>query len=724
VLIWLLLLLGGGYLATFVLDSVLTTEAAPLNAPEAKRADTLLEEKMLGPRRDNEIVIVTSSTLTVDDPQFRDQVNAVTAQLAGLEGGVVAFAGNYYITQDATLVSKDRRATIIAVVMSGSMEGAIDNVGRVREVVTRADGQDGFNVYLTGAATLSSDFSAIAEEDLRAAETFGVAIGVIILVLVFGAVAAAFLPVALAGLSIVVALGLTALVGSAFSLSFFVTNMITMMGLAVGIDYALFIVERFREERRNGLPKHEAIARSADTAGRAVLFSGMTVVLALFGMVLVPTTVFRSLGVGAILVVICSVLASMTLLPAALAILGDRVNWVRVPYFGRRQGANVAGEQRGFWVTTARVVMAHPWPALALTTALLIAPAVFYAQIHTGAAGVSSLPDSMASKRGYEVLQREFGYGLGSPVEIVVSGNVNDPSVLAAVDRLKARLAGDPAFGPPGGLQVNAAGDLGLLSVPGVGDPNSIASVDAVERLRRQYVPEAFGGVQAEVLVGGVSAFNADFFALADRYIPVVFAFVLGLSFLLLMVVFRSVVVPIKAILMNLLAVGASYGMLVLVFQKGFATSLLGFQRAETIEAWIPLFLFAVLFGLSMDYHVFLLSRIREHYDRYGDNATAVAFGLRSTGRLITGAALIMVAVFAGFASGQMVMFQQVGFGLAVAVFLDATVIRSILVPASMRLLGRVNWYLPPVLRWLPDLRVETTGATTPAGSKGELAVR
>ena len=254
---------------------------------------------------------------------------------------------------------------------------------------------------------------------------------------------------------------------------------------------------------------------------------------------------------------------------------------------------------------------------------------------------------------------------------------------------------------------VNEAGDLAHLSVSIDGDSLSQDAVDMVTDIRERYVPQAFEGVAAEVLVGGITAEVADTFSIVDRYTPVVFAFVLGCSFLILMVVFRSIVIPIKAVFMNLLSVGAAYGLIVLVFQKGIGADLLGFQHAEVIDAWIPLFLFSILFGLSMDYHVFLLSRIRERYDQTGDNREAVAYGLRSTAGIITGCALIMVAVFGAFASGDTIINQQVGFGLAVAVLLDATLVRSVLVPASMEFLGHRNWYLPSFLRWLPDVRVE-----------------
>jgi RND superfamily putative drug exporter len=309
-----------------------------------------------------------------------------------------------------------------------------------------------------------------------------------------------------------------------------------------------------------------------------------------------------------------------------------------------------------------------------------------------------------------------------SPVEIVIDGNANDPAVAGEIDSLVGKLADNPEFGPAT-ITTNDAGDLTLVSVPMATDANSQESYETIRDLRADVIPGVFNGSSANVSVTGVTAFNEDFNSLIDDYTPIVFAFVLGLSFLLLMLAFRSIVVPIKAIIMNLLSVGAAYGLLVLVFQKGYVADFLGVQQVATIESWLPIFLFCVLFGLSMDYHVFLLSRIREHFDATGNNRESVAVGLHSTAKIITGAALIMVAVFGGFAMGQLTMMQQMGFGLAVAVFIDATLVRSVLVPAAMALLGDRNWYLPRWLSWLPDLRVEGTTlppALSPSESAGD----
>ncbi|MEX1252820.1 MAG: MMPL family transporter [Dehalococcoidia bacterium] len=703
--IWVVLFVLSGYLIATLLGDALTTDADITTNPESKQARTLIEERLHGPQRDNEIIIVQSESATVDDPAFRGLVEGLYADITALGPEVIAGGTNYFQSGDESLVSSDRRTTILPFAMAGTFEDASDNIDSVFDVMDEAEKSD-FSLLIAGNASMGKDFEEASQQDLATGEMFGIPIALLILALVFGAIAASVIPIVLAIVSIVLAVGATAVLGTQFEFSFFVTNVITMIGLAVGIDYSLFVISRYREERAHGLDKTEAIARSGATASRTVLFSGVTVVIALLGMLIVPQTIFRSIAAGSVLVAIMAVAASLTLLPAVLSLLGDGVNWGRIPFVQRTQTHFDEERPGGFWDRLARGVMRHPLAFFTVSASLLIAASIPYFSINTGFSGVSTMPDSLQSKQAFLVLDREFSAGLVAPAEVVIDGDVESPEVQQAIERLKATTNGDPAFSEPT-FEANEAGDLALLSFPVAGDANSDAAEAAVPRLRDDYIPQAFDGVSANVLVGGLIAFNLDGFDMLAMYTPIVFAFVLGLSFILLMVVFRSIVVPIKAVIMNLLSVGAAYGILVLVTQEGVGAGLFGFQQVESIEAWLPIFLFAILFGLSMDYHVFLLSRIRERYDQTRDNTDAVVFGLRSTGRLITGAALIMVAVFAGFAAGDLVMFQEMGFGAGVAILLDATIVRSILVPASMKLLGDWNWYLPSWLHWLPDVRVE-----------------
>lgn len=713
VAVWAVLLVLGGIAASQLLASATTTDQdfTGWYKPDAKIAYTLVEERLAGERKSVETLIVRSSNLTVDDPAFKARFDQITSEIAALGPDIIEFADgrpqilSFYATGNPGFVSEDRRTTIAPVVMAGDLDTANGNIHSVLDILRRYDRTDGFDVMITGNASISDDFRRISEEDLQKGETFGIAIAIAILVVVFGTLGAAWIPIIMAIIAIALAIAASALIGQVYPLSFFVVNMITMIGLAVGIDYSLFIIARYREERAHGLAKLDAIERAGATSTRAVFFSGLTVVFALMGMLIVPTTIFFSLGLGAILVVITAVLAALTLLPAILSLFGDRVNAWRLPFIGK-SGKPAADSTDGFWNIVTRIVMNNPWPALIIASSVLIAATIPYFSIKRGFSGVDTLPDGLRSKEAFELLITEFPAALGNlgAVEIIIDGPVNSGAVQAGVTRLNDLVEADPLL-ERGTFEANPAGDLGRLTIPLKADASSEAAARTIERLRTIIVPAA--GIPANVYVGGPSAINVDFFHLVDIWQPVVFVFVLALSFVLLMVVFRSLIVPVKAIILNLLSVGAAYGLVVLVSQHGVGAGILGFQQVEVIEAWLPLFLFSVLFGLSMDYEVFLLSRIRERYDQTRNNAESVAFGLRSTAGLITGAALIMVSVFAGFAAGDLVMFQQMGFGLGVAVLVDATIVRSILVPATMRLLGDRNWWLPGFLRWLPDFRVE-----------------
>ena len=593
----------------------------------------------------------------------------------------------------------DRDATGMLVALGPDGE---DDIEDVVEAVQGADGQAGFDVAITGEHTLDADFDTLAGEDLRDGELgFGLPVALIVLLLVFGSVVAGLVPLLLAIVSITIALGLLALVGQAFALSVFATNMLTGMGLALGIDYSLFVLSRFREERHHGRERRAAIAAVGATASRAVLFSGIAFTLAMVGLLLVPSTIMRSLAAGAIAAAVVSVAAALTLLPAVLSLLGDRVNALRLPLFGRAADR----EESRFWSGAVGAVLRRPVLSLVLATAVLLVMAAPVLGLRSGEAGVSTLPDRLAAKQGYVALNAEFPGQTTEPVEVVIDGDADAPAVEAGIERLRRQLAGEPRFGRPQ-AETNEAGDLTVITVPIEGDPLGQQAVDAVRELR-ELAPAAFPDPGVEVLVGGDTAETIDESDTMRRWLPIVLAFVLTLSFVLLTIAFRSLVVAAKAIVVNLLSVGAAYGLLVLVFQEGIGNELFGFPQIDTIEAWVPLFLFAVLFGLSMDYHVFLLSRIRERYRQTGDNRDAIAHGVASTGRIITGAALIIIAVFSGFARGDLVMFQQMGFGVAIALLLDATIVRLVLVPAAMQLLGDRNWYLPTWLRWLPDVHVE-----------------
>jgi RND superfamily putative drug exporter len=710
-----------------------TTEMTFTNDPESLRGYHLIEEGFPeeGATQSVEFVLVRSPSLTLDDPEFQQAVNRIYSDLIALGPGVVDSAVFYYLPPDpafpeearAAFASPDRHSTFIQVKMAGSEDQAIENAGLIHSVTIDKQSPGDFEVLVTGIGSLNDDFRQTAENTLQSAEMVGIPIALLIMVVVFGAFLASAVPLILAGMAIIMAVGLTALVGQVWQVSYFATNMITMMGLAVGIDYALFIVSRYREERKRGLEKRAAIVKTGTTASHAVLFSGLTVLLALSGLMIVPLSLFRSLAGGAIFVVAMAIIITLTLLPALTYLLGKRLQseWIhdllrRLKPGSRHdmEGPNV-DKKGGFWDWESSLVMRHPVISLLLSAGLLVAMALpalpvdsLGGGIRTGQASIEDFPNDLPGVKGFMELKKTFPFAFAPEAAVVIKADIQAPQTQQAIKALNAAIGADPALTmpvkPP---EVSDNGDYMVLRYPLKYEPSSRDATDKIEELRQQVVPSVFAGVDSTVLVTGEAAENLDYYNITDSYRYVVIAFVLCLSFFLLMLVFRSLVVPLKAILMNLLSVFASYGLLVMVFQKGWGNELFGFKQVATIDAWIPLFLFAVLFGLSMDYHVFLLSRIRERYMLTGDNTESVAFGLRTTGGIITGAALIMVAIFAGFASGDLVMFQQMGFGMGAAVLLDATIIRSILVPSSMRLLGGWNWYLPRWLGWIPELHVE-----------------
>ena len=710
--IWVVILVVAIGLMSALLADALTTRFDFINTPESQRGVDLIEEMRGVPFSTNEVVIIRSDKFTVDDSEFEQFTSGVFDDLQALGPQIIreGSLASYYQTDAPFMVSNDRSATIIPITMAGDFDDATTNIDQVIEAVDAIETGGEFEVLLTGQATAGKDFQEVGQKGIETGEKFGVPVALLILVLLFGAVVAALVPIGLAFISIFIALGITAVVGQAFALSFFVTNIIFMIGLAVDIDYSLFIVARYREERAKGLDKIEAIAKTGETANRAVFFSGATVVIALIGMLLVPFNVFIGLGIGAIIVVIVSVSAALTLLPAVMSLLGDRINKLAIPWVSQAQERYDEQRPGAFWDRVSHAIMGHPIISLLVAGAILLAAAYPLLDLNTGFAGVSTMPDGVRAKEGFDFLDAQFSAGNVTPAEIVIDGDIDSQSVQDSIASLVALLAADSesAFGEPHPLEVNAGRDVALLSVPVAGDSAEPLAEDAVARLRSEYVPAAFAQSPAtQVFVTGETAYNIDFFDQASSAAWIVFPFVLGVSFLLLMLVFRSIVVPLKAVILNLLSVGATYGILVLTFQKGWGEDIGVFRQHDIIEAWIPLFLFSILFGLSMDYHVFLLSRIRERFDQTQDNAGSIAFGIRSTGRLISGAAAIMVAVFWAFSAGDIIGLQQMGFGLGVAILVDATIVRMILVPASMRLLGKWNWYLPSVLNWLPDFRVE-----------------
>ena len=704
---WGMLLAASVVAIGALIGSAFTSDASLTTNPESMRAEQVIGESFTQADRVDDAVIVYSPRLTTGDPEFRRLVQDLRASIE--QTGATETVRDPY--DDGHGLSEDGHAAVVTLVLDHDSGSGIADV---LDEVTAADAAADFEVDITGANTLDHDFNELSESDLADGELkLGLPAAMIVLVLVFGAMVAAFVPMVVAILSVVVTVAISSVLGQFTDISFFIVNMITAMGLALGIDYSLFVLSRYREERQAGLGELDAIVATGATSSKAVLFSGSSFVLALCGLLLVPDTILRSLSLGAIIVGVVTMAAALTLLPAVLSLLGDRIDALRLPvvWRGRSGGSS-------FWGRAVGAVVRRPATALAAGTVVLLVAAAPVLGLQTGTSGVESLPDDTFAKSGALALERSFpGVSTNDPAQVVISGDVASPGVAAAIAAFRGSVADDPSFGPAD-LQVADDDGTALVSISLLGDPDSDQARRGLDRLRDDLVPGTFDGTGATVLVGGATAENVDYSDVINHWLPIVLAFVLGLSFLLLTLVFRSLVLSATAVVLNLLSVGAAYGLLVLVFQHGVGADLLGFQQVERVEAWVPVFLFSVLFALSMDYHVFLLSRIRERYAQTGDTDQAIVHGIAATGWIITGAALIIVVVFAGFAAGQLVMFQQMGFGVGVALLVDATLIRMVVVPAAMSLLGRWNWYLPGWLEWLPELHVEG-----PTGAGGDQAV-
>ncbi len=532
-------------------------------------------------------------------------------------------------------------------------------------------------------------------------EAVGLFLAMLILLIAFGSLLAMGLPIATALFGIGCGTALVALVANFMNMPNFTTQATLMVSIGVGIDYALFIVTRYRETLAKGHGPETSVVVALDTAGRAVLFAGSTVVISLLGLLILNTETFRGVAVGMTIGVVFTMLGSVTLLPALLGFVGKNIDRFGLPHRSRET------DRPAFWSRWAKFVQRRPWPAFIGALLVLIVIALPIGSLRLGFGDAGNSPTSSTTRRAYDLLAKGFGPGFNGPLLLAAETPEGGRDV-AVLDRLSATLnqTRGVAFATP--PRPNPAGTAAILQVFPTTSPQDAATDDLVNRLRDHIVPEATAGTTARVAVGGFPAAADDFAAYTARMLPVVVGFVLLLSFVLLMIVFRSLLVPLKAVIMNLLSVGAAYGVMVAVFQWGWGASLIGVGKEGPIESWAPLMLFAVVFGLSMDYEVFLLSRIKEDYDRTGDNAEAVASGLAATARVITAAAAIMVCVFGAFVLGPDRSLKVFGLGMSVAVFVDATIVRLILVPATMELLGDRNWWLPAWLdRILPRMNIE-----------------
>ena len=556
-----------------------------------------------------------------------------------------------------------------------------------------------------GDASAAKEVGQAFEEDFQRAETLSLPITLIILLVAFGALVAAGLPLLLGFTAVLGTIGLLGPVSQLHALDESVASVVLLVGLAVGVDYCMFYLRREMEERDAGRSPEAALNAAAATSGRAVLVSGLTVMAAMAGMFLAGNAVFASFGVGTIIVVAVAMLGSVSVLPAMLSFLSQK-GWTekgRVPWVAKRRH-KTKGESR-IWGAILDRVLKRPLVSVIVAGGLLLALSIPAFSMHTVNPGVEGLPRDLAVMQTYDKIQAAFPGGPVPAVTVVKADDVTSPEVQQAIGDLQREAIATGELSEPTHVEINPDKTVATVSLAVKGTGTDAASEQSLSVLRDDVVPTTVGKVQgAEVAVTGFTAGSKDFNDTMRSHLPLVFGFVLTLAFILLLVTFRSIVVPIKAIVLNLLSVGAAYGILKLVFQDGRLEGVLDYQSVGGITSWLPLFLFVILFGLSMDYHVFILSRVREAVDRGMSTDKAVAHGIKSTAGVVTSAAAVMVAVFAIFATLSMLEFKQMGVGLAVAILIDATLVRAVLLPATMKLLGDRNWYLPKGLQWLPKL--------------------
>jgi RND superfamily putative drug exporter len=670
---------------------------------QSGRMDRILDAGFKQPA--GESVLIQSRSARVGDPRFKAAIDDVVARVSKLTAVQHVHRGAIAAGGHAALVDFEIR---------GDKSDAVDKIQPVIGSVAAAKpSHPGFFIGEFGDASAQKGVETAYGNDLGKAGLLSLPVTMIILVLAFGALVAAGIPLLLALTAIVATFGLIALPSQLLPVAFEAPAMVLLIGLAVGVDYSMFYLKRERQERAAGRSAEAALQVAAATSGRSVLISGLTVMTAMAGMFLTGDSTFASLAVATILVVAVSVLGSLTVLPALLARLGDKVDRLRVPLVGRLSRDD--GEGR-LWGAIVDRVLRRPALSALVATGLLLALAAPALQLRLAPQGVESFPKSLEVIKNYDRMQQAFP-GSALPANVVVkASSVHTPAMRKAIAQLEQRaLASGHAFEPIT-IDVNKQGTVANITVPIAGNGTDAASNAAFHALRDTIVPETVGAVpDSEAGVTGRTAqWKDQANELKSNLAPVV-AFVLLLAFALMLVAFRSIVIAAKAIVLNLLSVAAAYGVLVLVFQHGVGKSLLGVSSADGIEAVVPLLLFVILFGLSMDYHVFIISRIRETFDRGAKMDDAVSSGIKSTAGVVTSAAIVMVFVFAVFGTLSIPFFKQFGVGLAAAILIDATIVRAVLLPATMKLLGDWNWYLPRWLEWLPRFEPEEPSTTPEA---------
>jgi RND superfamily putative drug exporter len=664
---------------------------------ESGRMDQILEAGFEQPAAES--ILVQSTSLSATDPAFTAAVEDVVARVSKLDA--VQNVRSPLDPANAGQISPDGRSALVEFEIRGEKGDAAEKIDPILAQVDAAQkAHPQLFIGEFGYASAAKAIETTAEDDLGKAGILSLPVTLVILVLAFGALMAAGIPLLLALTAVFATFGLLAVSSQFVPVAMQASAVVLLIGLAVGVDYSLFYLRRAREERAAGRSSRDAIEIAAATSGRAVLVSGLTVMTAMAGMFLTNDRIFASLAVATITVVAIAMLGSLTVLPALLSRLGDKVDRGHVPFVGRLRRDDGDGR---IWGAIVDRVLRRPVLSAVLAGGLLVALAIPALQLRLAQPGPDTFPKSLPAVQAYDHMQEAFP-GTALPANVVVQApDVNDPAMQAAIERLRERALASGRMHEPITVEVNDAGTVANITIPIDGKGTDSVSDASLAQLRDEIVPNTVGALpDAEAGVTGLTAQWKDSSDDIKSKLPLVFGFVLVLAFGLMLVAFRSPVIAAKAIVLNLLSVGAAYGVLALVFQHGIGSSLIGLSSTVGIDPVVPLLLFVILFGLSMDYHVFLLSRIREGVQRGLGTDEAVAHGIKSTAGVVTAAAIVMVAVFAVFITLSMLMFKQFGVGLAVAILLDATIVRGVLLPASMKLLGEWNWYLPSWLEWLP----------------------
>ena len=697
VIAWIAALVGVSVLGKAAGGDLIKTFSLP--GSESQRGFDVLKKDFNRPGDAGDLVFKVRGANDTRSPEVQADVNRVIAQLRALPNNHISAVTTPWSGpgSERFISTKDPRIAYAELQFNlQANDMPVDVTTHMRDVVKHANTANASNIQYELGGSMFTD------QTQPASEMIGIAAAILILLLAFGSLLAMGLPIMTALFGIGIGLGIEQILAHVLDIPSFAPQVTAMIGIGVGIDYALFISTRYREALHDGADPERAVVHSIDTSGRAVLFAGGTVVISLLGLFTIGVSFIRGLAVGASLAVALVLAAAITLLPAVLGFVGYTIDRWALPSAKKKRDV-----EHTFWARWSRTLQKRPWPAAIIGFLMLLVLAAPALGMRLGVADAGNDPTSFTTRRAYDILTEGFGPGFNGPL-LLVSENrsAGDGDAMA---KLRNELATVPGVAPNGVSPVITSdnGRAFLLTVYPTGSPQDASTTKLVHNLRDNIVPAATKGSTLDVHVAGQTAIGVDLADTQGRRLPYMFVAILVLSFILLMLVFRSILVPLKAVIMNLLSIGAAYGVIVAIFQNGWAKNIVGIGKEGPIEAWVPMMLFAIVFGLSMDYEVFLLSRIKEEYDRDGNNAEAVSHGLAKTARLITAAAAIMICVFGSFVLSDLRVLKLVGFGLAFAVLIDATIVRLVLVPATMELLGDRNWWFPKFLDWLPRIQVE-----------------